>query len=103
MYEGRRAQSPFDDSAADRLRRMGLTDEAGRPDRDAPPLNGLPGIPGDLSAGTGDLQVLRKALRLLLLGDLRCERATRRNGFTSAFCPSVSATTSPPSGRPGRA
>ena len=35
MYEGRRAQSPFDDSAADRLRRMGLTDEAGRPDRDA--------------------------------------------------------------------
>ena len=35
MYEGRRAQSPFDDSAADRLRRMGLTDEAGNPDRDA--------------------------------------------------------------------
>lgn len=35
MYEGRRAQSPFDDSAADRLRRMGLTDEARRPDRDA--------------------------------------------------------------------
>ena len=35
MYEGRRAQSPFDDSAADRLRRMGLTDEAGKPDRDA--------------------------------------------------------------------
>ena len=30
MYEGRRAQSPFDDSAADRLRRMGLTDEAGK-------------------------------------------------------------------------
>lgn len=35
MYEGRRAQSPFDDSAADRLRRMGLADEAGNPDRDA--------------------------------------------------------------------
>ena len=35
MYEGRRAQSPFDDSAADRLRRMGLTDEKGSPDRDA--------------------------------------------------------------------
>jgi len=35
MYEGRRAQSPFDDSAADRLRRMGLTDENGNPDRDA--------------------------------------------------------------------
>lgn len=35
MYEGRRAQSPFDDSARDRLRRMGLTDEAGKPDRDA--------------------------------------------------------------------
>ncbi len=35
MYKGRRAQSPFDDSAADRLRRMGLTDEAGRPDQDA--------------------------------------------------------------------
>lgn len=35
MYEGHRAQSPFDDSAADRLRRMGLTDENGNPDRDA--------------------------------------------------------------------
>ena len=35
MYEGRRAQSPFDDSAPDRLRRMGLTDEKGSPDRDA--------------------------------------------------------------------
>ena len=35
MYEGRRAQSPFDDSAADRLRRMGLTDGNGKPDRDA--------------------------------------------------------------------
>lgn len=35
MYEGRRAQSPFDDSAADRLRRMGLADENGNPDRDA--------------------------------------------------------------------
>ena len=35
MYEGRRAQSPFDDSARDRLRRMGLTDEAGKLDRDA--------------------------------------------------------------------
>lgn len=35
VYEGRRAQSPFDDSAADRLRRMGLTDEKGNPDRDA--------------------------------------------------------------------
>lgn len=35
MYEGRRAQSPFDDSAADRLRRMGLADESGKPDRDA--------------------------------------------------------------------
>ncbi len=35
MYEGRRAQSPFDDSAANRLRRMGLTDENGSPDRDA--------------------------------------------------------------------
>lgn len=35
MYEGRRAQSPFDDSAADRLRRMGMTDENGKPDRDA--------------------------------------------------------------------
>lgn len=35
MYEGRRAQSPFDDSAADRLRRMGLTNENGAPDRDA--------------------------------------------------------------------
>ena len=35
MYEGRRAQSPFDDSAADRLRRMGLADEKGSPDRDA--------------------------------------------------------------------
>lgn len=35
MYEGRRAQSPFDDSAADRLRRMGLTNGNGNPDRDA--------------------------------------------------------------------
>ena len=35
MYEGRRAQSPFDDSARDRLRRMGLTDEAGKLDGDA--------------------------------------------------------------------
>ena len=35
MYEDRRAQSPFDDSAADRLRRMGLTDDKGNPDRDA--------------------------------------------------------------------
>ncbi len=35
MYEGRRAQSPFDDSAAERLRRMGLTNESGSPDRDA--------------------------------------------------------------------
>lgn len=35
MYEGRRAQSPFDDSAPERLRRMGLTDEKGSPDRDA--------------------------------------------------------------------
>ena len=35
MYEGRRAQSPFDDSAPDRLRRMGLTDEKGSPDRDS--------------------------------------------------------------------
>ena len=35
MYEGRRAQSPFDDSAADRLRRMGLIDGNGKPDRDA--------------------------------------------------------------------
>ncbi|MCI8811186.1 MAG: hypothetical protein HFF84_14000 [Oscillibacter sp.] len=35
MYEGRRAQSPFDDSAADRLRRMGLADEKGALDRDA--------------------------------------------------------------------
>ena len=35
VYEGRRAQSPFDDSAADRLRRMGLTDDKGNPDRDA--------------------------------------------------------------------
>ena len=35
MYEGRRAQSPFDDSAAERLRRMGLADGNGVPDRDA--------------------------------------------------------------------
>ena len=35
VYEGRGAQSPFDDSAPDRLRRMGLTDEKGSPDRDA--------------------------------------------------------------------
>ena len=35
MYEDRRAQSPFDDSAPVRLRRMGLTDEKGSPDRDA--------------------------------------------------------------------
>ncbi len=35
MYEGRRAQSPFDDSAADRLRRMSLIDENDHPDRDA--------------------------------------------------------------------
>lgn len=34
MYEGR-AQSPFDASAIERLRRMGLTDENGKPDRDA--------------------------------------------------------------------
>lgn len=35
MYEGRRAQSPFDGSAGDRLRRMGLVDANGNPDRDA--------------------------------------------------------------------
>ena len=35
MYEGRRAQNPFDGSADDRLRRMGLTDANGKPDRDA--------------------------------------------------------------------
>ena len=35
MYEGRRAQSPFDDSAVERLRRMGLADGNGVPDRDA--------------------------------------------------------------------
>ena len=35
MYEGRRAQSPFDDSAAERLRRMGLADGNGVLDRDA--------------------------------------------------------------------
>ena len=35
MYEGRRAQSPFDGSAGDRLRRMGLADANGNPDRDA--------------------------------------------------------------------
>lgn len=35
MYEGRRAQSPFDGSASDRLRRMGLADANGNPDRDA--------------------------------------------------------------------
>lgn len=35
MYEGRRAQSPFDDSAGDRLRRMGLANAEGKPDRDA--------------------------------------------------------------------
>ena len=35
MYEGRRAQSPFDDSAGDRLRRMGLANADGKPDRDA--------------------------------------------------------------------
>ena len=35
MYEGRRVQSPFDDSAAERLRRMGLADGNGVPDRDA--------------------------------------------------------------------
>lgn len=35
MYEGRRAQSPFDGSAGDRLRRMGLADADGNPDRDA--------------------------------------------------------------------
>lgn len=35
MYEGRRAQSPFDGSADDRLRWMGLTDVNGNPDRDA--------------------------------------------------------------------
>lgn len=29
MYEGRRLQSPFDDSAPGRLRRMGLTNEKG--------------------------------------------------------------------------
>jgi len=31
MYEGRRVQSPFDDSAANRLQRMGLADEKGTP------------------------------------------------------------------------
>ena len=35
VYEGRRAQNPFDGSADDRLRRMGLTDANGKPDRDA--------------------------------------------------------------------
>ena len=35
MYGGRRAQSPFDGSAGDRLRRMGLADANGNPDRDA--------------------------------------------------------------------
>ena len=35
MYEGKRAQSPFDGSACDRLRRMGLVDADGNPDRDA--------------------------------------------------------------------
>ncbi len=35
MYEGKRAQSPFDGSAGDRLRRMGLADANGNPDRDA--------------------------------------------------------------------
>lgn len=40
-----------------------------------PALNGLPGIPDNLFAGTGGLQVLRKALQLLLLGALpRCLR-----------------------------
>ncbi len=32
MYEGLRAQGPFDDSAPGRLRRMGLTNEKGEPD-----------------------------------------------------------------------
>ena len=35
VYEGRRAQSPFDGSTGDRLRRMGLADANGNPDRDA--------------------------------------------------------------------
>ncbi len=30
-----RPHSPFDDTAIERLRRMGLTDEKGSPDRDA--------------------------------------------------------------------
>ena len=33
MYEGRRVQSPFDDSAANRLQRMGLAVEKGTPTR----------------------------------------------------------------------
>lgn len=35
MYEGQRAQSPFDDSAVGRLLRMGLTNENGTPDLEA--------------------------------------------------------------------
>ncbi len=35
MYEGQRAQSPFDDSAVGRLLRMGLTNDHGDPDLEA--------------------------------------------------------------------
>jgi len=35
MNDNQRAHSPFEDSAADRLRRMGLTAADGSPDRDA--------------------------------------------------------------------
>ena len=35
MNDYQRAHSPFENSASDRLRRMGLTDETGKPDRDA--------------------------------------------------------------------
>ena len=34
-YSSARSCSPFDDSAAERLRRMGLLTESGAPDRDA--------------------------------------------------------------------
>lgn len=35
MYQGRKAQSPFDGFAGGRLRRMGLADANGNPDQDA--------------------------------------------------------------------
>ena len=41
MYEGKRAQSPFDGSAGDRLRRMGLADANGNPEDVRELISGL--------------------------------------------------------------